>query len=158
MSKVFRLFKYLACSLSHGNEKACLGISIIFILPKRIGPCCSLHISPRHMIMREHACVHTLFMFMQVYAAVDQAVLQAPQQPEVHNLKGLLCELRGEYSSAILAFQTSRAALESNVVLLSPHSVNVKRCAITINLARCLCKVGTIKFTFHSYALGTEEN
>ena len=91
-------------------------------------------------------------MFVQVYAAIDQAVLQAPERPEVHNLKGLLCELRGEYTSAILAFQTSRAALESNVVLLSPHSVNVKRCAITINLARCLCKVGISKLTFHSHA------
>ena len=88
-------------------------------------------------------------MFKQVYVAVDQAVLQAPQRPEVHNLKGLLYELRGDYSSAILAFQTSRAALERSLVLLNPDSIDVKRCAITINLARCLCKVRFINFSFH---------
>lgn len=81
--------------------------------------------------------------------AVDQAVLQAPQRPEVHNLKGLLCELRGDYSSAILAFQTSRAALES-LAFLNPDSIDVKRNAVRINLARCLCKVRLSFFAIHS--------
>lgn len=90
---------------------------------------------------------------VQVYAAVEQAVLQAPHRPEVHNFKGLVCELRGNYPSAIAAFQISRAALDYGPVVLRPGLLNHKKHAASINLARALCKAGNALAAVEEYEM-----
>jgi hypothetical protein len=37
-----------------------------------------------------------------------------------------------------------------NLAFLNPDSIDVKRSAVTINLARCLCKVRLSFFAIHS--------
>ncbi|KAI5077841.1 hypothetical protein GOP47_0007665 [Adiantum capillus-veneris] len=78
----------------------------------------------------------------QVYAAIGQAVLQAPHLPEVHNYKGLVCELQGKFRCAVTAFSMSRAAVDVGPANLKPSVFEVKKQAASTNLARVLCKAG----------------
>ncbi|MCO5601085.1 hypothetical protein L7F22_055204 [Adiantum nelumboides] len=89
----------------------------------------------------------------QVYAAVDQAVVQAPHLPEVHNYKGLVCELQGKFSLAVTAFKMSRAAVDVGPADLKPGLSDMKIHAASINLARVLCKAGDPRGAVEEYEM-----
>uniref|UniRef100_A0A7N0T3Q5 Tetratricopeptide repeat protein SKI3 n=1 Tax=Kalanchoe fedtschenkoi TaxID=63787 RepID=A0A7N0T3Q5_KALFE len=74
----------------------------------------------------------------QVFAASQQVVQCAPQNPESHNLNGLVLEARENYSLAAASFRLARFALQ-------PCDENLFKLHIrdiSINLARSLCKAG----------------
>ncbi|WCJ44793.1 Tetratricopeptide repeat (TPR)-like superfamily protein [Euphorbia peplus] len=74
----------------------------------------------------------------QVYGAIRQAVLRAPQCPESHNLKGLVCEARSEYQIAIASY---RLALNATKIS-SAQAARYYLPDIRMNLARSLCRAG----------------
>uniref|UniRef100_A0A1D1Y0Z0 Tetratricopeptide repeat protein 37 n=1 Tax=Anthurium amnicola TaxID=1678845 RepID=A0A1D1Y0Z0_9ARAE len=74
----------------------------------------------------------------QVFGAIQQAVQRAPYYPESHNLKGLVCEARSDYCSAIAAYRNAQYAL--NFFCKSAPKSQVAD--ISLNLARSLCQAG----------------
>ncbi|KZV41355.1 tetratricopeptide repeat protein 37 [Dorcoceras hygrometricum] len=74
----------------------------------------------------------------EVFGAIKQALLRAPEYPESHNLNGLVCESRHDYENAITAYKLARCALKSFA------AESAERCQkdISINLARSLCLAG----------------
>ncbi|KAF4367677.1 tetratricopeptide repeat protein SKI3 [Cannabis sativa] len=74
----------------------------------------------------------------QVFGAIRQAVQRAPQYPESHNLKGLVCEARFEYQTAATSYRLARCALTN----LSTGFTKSQIRDISINLARSLFKAG----------------
>ncbi|KAL2650302.1 hypothetical protein R1flu_018430 [Riccia fluitans] len=87
---------------------------------------------------------------VEVYTAMQQAVHHAPHQPEAHNLKGLSCESRGDFESAIREFHVARILLD-----LSRDSEDVqfseKNLAVSANLARALCKARAYRAAIQEY-------
>jgi hypothetical protein len=77
----------------------------------------------------------------QVYAAIEQSVQRAPQSVEALNLKGLVCESRGSFSTAITAFQLARCIMEQGSGKMD-STASEQRNIILLNLARVLCKAG----------------
>lgn len=73
----------------------------------------------------------------EVFGPILQALHQAPQYPESHNLLGLVCEARHDYLSAITSYKLARCALNTS----SGDSQNLVD--ISINLARTFCKAGS---------------
>jgi hypothetical protein len=78
---------------------------------------------------------------LQVYTAVEQAVLHAPHRAEAHNLRGLVCESRGDNGASIKSFLLARYAL-SLASSATSASFREESLAVSLNLARVLCKVG----------------
>ncbi|CAM8985824.1 unnamed protein product [Rhodiola kirilowii] len=74
----------------------------------------------------------------QVFTASQQAVLHAPQNPESHNLNGLVLEAHENYTSAAESFRLARFSLLTCSENLSKLHIR----DITTNLARSLCKAG----------------
>ncbi|XP_078443584.1 tetratricopeptide repeat (TPR)-like superfamily protein isoform X2 [Wolffia australiana] len=74
----------------------------------------------------------------QVHGAVIQAVQRLPSIPESHNLKGLLCETRLDYPSAIVSYKNALNAL--NVFCIQADGDQLAD--ISLNLIRSLCKAG----------------
>ncbi|CAM8996200.1 unnamed protein product [Rhodiola kirilowii] len=70
--------------------------------------------------------------------ASQQAVLHAPQNPESHNLNGLVLEAHENYTSAAESFRLARFSLLTCSENLSKLHIR----DITTNLARSLCKAG----------------
>eukprot|EP00250_Pteridium_aquilinum_P005930 c15945_g1_i1 orf=480-5567(-) len=89
----------------------------------------------------------------QVYAAVEQAVIQAPHRPEVHNFKGLVCELQGKFKAAATAYGLSRAALDLEPSDLKSSLLKLKRHAASMNVARALCKAGDAHAAIEEYEM-----
>ncbi|KAF8014969.1 hypothetical protein BT93_H0690 [Corymbia citriodora subsp. variegata] len=74
----------------------------------------------------------------QVFGAICQAVQRAPYYPESHNFKGLICEARLDYQSAVASYRLALLAIKSFSTTVPESSVRV----VTINLARSLLKAG----------------
>ncbi|KAJ9186264.1 hypothetical protein P3X46_001862 [Hevea brasiliensis] len=74
----------------------------------------------------------------QVFGAIQQAVLRAPHYPESHNLKGLVCEARSEYQTAVASYRLARCA--ANVSSGNASKSHLRD--IAVNLARSLCRAG----------------
>ncbi|CAM8996201.1 unnamed protein product [Rhodiola kirilowii] len=72
------------------------------------------------------------------YLTSQQAVLHAPQNPESHNLNGLVLEAHENYTSAAESFRLARFSLLTCSENLSKLHIR----DITTNLARSLCKAG----------------
>lgn len=84
------------------------------------------------------------FIDLQVFGAMQQAVLRAPFSSLAHNLLGLVCESRTDYQSAVIAYQQARYILKNFPCFegdVQAHFVDV-----SVNLARSLCKVNSILF------------
>lgn len=71
----------------------------------------------------------------EVFGPICQALHHAPQYPESHNLLGLVCEARHDYSSATTSYKLARCAVNTS------NDIS-KVLDISINLARSLCKDG----------------
>lgn len=81
-----------------------------------------------------------------MFTASQQAVQSAPQNPESHNLHGLVLEAQGNYTSAAVSFRLARFALQTwGENLFELHDGDV-----TNNLARSLSKVQTVVLVFFS--------
>ncbi|KAM3236778.1 tetratricopeptide repeat protein SKI3 isoform X1 [Capsicum annuum] len=74
----------------------------------------------------------------EAFGAIQQALQRAPQYPESHNLKGLVCEARSDYDSAVASYRLARVAARVFAGKL-PKSYLAD---ISINLTRSLCKAG----------------
>ncbi|WCJ31169.1 Tetratricopeptide repeat (TPR)-like superfamily protein [Euphorbia peplus] len=74
----------------------------------------------------------------QVYGAIRQAVLRAPQCPESHYLKGFVCEARSEYQIVVASY---RLALNATKIS-SAEAARYYLPDIRMNLARSLCRAG----------------
>ncbi|XP_070056418.1 tetratricopeptide repeat protein SKI3 isoform X1 [Nicotiana tomentosiformis] len=74
----------------------------------------------------------------EAFGAIQQALQRSPQYPESHNLKGLVCEARGDYESAVASYRLARLAARvfAGKVLKSYPAY------ISINLTRSLCMAG----------------
>lgn len=77
----------------------------------------------------------------EVFGAIRQALQCAPWYPETHNLNGLVSEGRHDYESAVASYQIASYAWKTSAFPL-PHS---HFSAISINLARALCKAGDVQ-------------
>lgn len=62
---------------------------------------------------------------------------RAPQYPESHNLKGLVCEARGDYESAVASYRLARLAAR----VFAGKVLKSYPADISINLTRSLCMV-----------------
>ncbi|KAJ3694701.1 hypothetical protein LUZ60_000078 [Juncus effusus] len=92
----------------------------------------------------------------QVLAAIRQAVQRLPNYPESHNIKGLICEARSDYKSAISAYKNAKFAL--NLITHSDSDIFKSRLAsVSINLARSLCKAGLADEAAHECELLKKE-
>lgn len=70
-------------------------------------------------------------------------MLRAPNHAESHNIEGLVCEARLDYSCAIAAYRRARVALTT--ASYSDSDVVRSRLAdVSVNLARSLCKVNVV--------------
>lgn len=78
-----------------------------------------------------------LWWLLQVFGAIQQALLRVPHYPESHNLNGLICESRCDYQSAITSYRLARCALISSTV----ESSEAHARDVSMNLARSLCMV-----------------
>lgn len=78
-----------------------------------------------------------LKLLYQVFGAIHQALHRAPCYPESHNLKGLVCEARNDYQSAIASYRLARYAAG---IFDEKESKAYLNC-ISSNLARSLCRV-----------------
>lgn len=78
----------------------------------------------------------------QVYLALEQVIQRAPHSPEAHNLRGLACESRSNFRAAIDAFHVARTLL--NLRTAGRPEFSERYFAVSINLARVLCKVGDL--------------
>ncbi|WMV27891.1 hypothetical protein MTR67_021276 [Solanum verrucosum] len=74
----------------------------------------------------------------EAFGAIQQALQRAPQYPESHNLKGLVCEARSDYESAVASYRLARLAARVFAGKLSKSSL----ADISINLTRSLCMAG----------------
>lgn len=74
----------------------------------------------------------------EAFGAIQQALQRAPQYPESHNLKGLVCEARSDYESAVASYRLARLAARVFAGKLSKSSLT----DISINLTRSLCMAG----------------
>ncbi|CAM6087406.1 unnamed protein product [Calypogeia fissa] len=86
----------------------------------------------------------------EVYTAVEQAIQHAPHRAAAHNLRGLVCESRGDIEASIKAFLLAHYALSlpSNATRTSSSK---EALAISLNLARVLCKIGAAGVAVHEY-------
>lgn len=78
-----------------------------------------------------------LKLLYQVFGAIQQALHRAPCYPESHNLKGLVCEARHDYQSAIASYRLARYA--AGIFDEKESKTYLNR--ISSNLARSLCRV-----------------
>ncbi|CAN4093790.1 unnamed protein product [Withania somnifera] len=74
----------------------------------------------------------------EAFGAIQQALQRAPQYPESHNLKGLVCEARSDYDSAVASYRLARHAARAFAGRLSKSYP----ADIAINLTRSLCMAG----------------
>ncbi|XP_073289735.1 tetratricopeptide repeat protein SKI3 isoform X1 [Primulina huaijiensis] len=74
----------------------------------------------------------------EVFGAIKQALMRAPEYPESHNLNGLACESKSDYENAITSYKLARCALKS----FAAESAEPCLKDISINLARSLCMAG----------------
>nr|GMD85852.1 tetratricopeptide repeat protein SKI3 [Ipomoea batatas] len=74
----------------------------------------------------------------EVFGDIQQALHRAPCYPESHNLKGLVCEARHDYQSAIASYRLARYA--AGIFDEKESKTYLNR--ISSNLARSLCRAG----------------
>lgn len=74
----------------------------------------------------------------EAFAAIQQALQRAPQYPESHNLKGLVCEARSDYECAVASYRLARLAARVFAGELSKSYL----ADISVNLTRSLCLAG----------------
>ncbi|CAH2067614.1 unnamed protein product [Thlaspi arvense] len=77
----------------------------------------------------------------QIFACIEQAVQRSPDNPESHNLHGLVCEARRSYHTAIASYKLALAAMS----VCPDNSVKSHAGKISINLVRSLSKAGRFK-------------